>query len=388
MPNYDSILKEEKKYEEPFVPVKAEGPPPFPKFKIAFILITIILIISYIAYYYIILTPDKIFLNDINILVNKYSPLLEPLKTSIPSDDYNIKGTIILNDNNYNYIFNKANTVTKFNLTLNDSSLNYYSKTNNNYLNVSTYDDNYYKINNDNYLDVIANLKDYFQNKIETEKFIKKVYIDNATPIVESNLVLNNEEITSSLGLNNQKDTYQVLFTFKNNAISNKIISMKIIVNNLTTGNRALIIYQNNYVTYKDDNNNLKFELVGNQDDFNLKIYKDDVMYSVLSGLKANDTYQYLYQVIDQIYNIILDINTETIVTTYKLTSNIETEGVIQEQIIDITMETNFDDMTESTDIDETLNYNSLTEEEKTRYDTDLDNLIGVLRQFIKECQH
>ena len=41
------------------------------------------------------------------------------------------------------------------------------------------------------------------------------------------------------------------------------------------------------------------------------KIYQDDIIYSVLTGTKQENSYQYTYQVIDKIYNITLKVKEE-----------------------------------------------------------------------------
>lgn len=385
MADYDSILKEEKKYEEPVV-IKDDGPEPFPWFKINFILLTIVLVISYVAYYYLILTPDKIFLMDMEFVREKYLSLLEPLSPYTLDDNYNLKGNIVLSENSYNMLINKNDDI-RLNLERDTNYIDYYSKDNKNYLKISGYDDNYYQISNNDYYSVIKNLGEYFSGGIARDKFIKKVYVNNTVPVVESNLVLNNEDIMEALGVRAFENTYQVLFTFKNNAVTNNVISMKIIVNNLTTGERAVFQYQNNYLTYKDSNNNLKFELEGNKDNFSIKIYRDDTIYGVLSGVRENTNYQYLYQVIEQVYTVTLNISSDSNILTYNLASTIEKEGVTYEQALNISLEPNLDEELSNPVIDDSLDYDSLTEEDKNRFQASLEALVGELRQFIREYQ-
>ena len=77
---------------------------------------------------------------------------------------------------------------------------------------------------------------------------------------------------------------------------------MKMIINNLNNNKRYVILYQDEALTISDDQAlNLKFTLENKNQDFTLKIYKNDNIYSVLSGVKQEDDYLYKYQIINQI---------------------------------------------------------------------------------------
>lgn len=387
MANYDSILKEKKTYKEP-APIKDAGPKSFPWFKIDLICLTLLLIVSYIVYYNIILTPEQIFLNDLKTISDQYQSILTPLDLPwINNDTYNLKGTINLKEKNYTFTLNKTTQKMNLNLTLDNQSLNYYTISNLKYLKLSNFKDEYYQLSNTNSTNIITNLKNYLLNNLPKDKFIKKFYLNGTTPIVESNLILNNEDIKTALNLTTLDNSYEVLLTLKNNSLTNNIISFKITINNLTTNARSVILYDNNYLTYKDDNTSLKFALQKSNEDFTLKVYQNDILYSVLSGTTNETSYQYTYQVIDEIYNINLKINKTTNLTTYELTSNIEKEATISNQTLTLTLEPNPDITTENTDISTSKNYQTLTIEEQQLYQTNLDNIIGELRQFIKQYQ-
>lgn len=379
MADYDSILKEKKTYEEPIV--KNTEPVTFPWFQIDLILISLIIAISYMVYFNIVLTPKNIFLNDLKIVSNKYRSILNPLDLSILNDKtYNLNGSINIDETNYIYKLSKDNN--KLNLILNkdDLSLNYYTISNERYIKLSNFNELYYKLSDTNSTNILTSLKNYITNNLNKDKFIKKFYIKDNIPIVESNLILNNEDLLKIFNLNNINNSYKVLLTFKNHAISNEIMEIKLKINNLTTDERILITYDDKYLTYKSDNNNLKFELISNNEDFRLNIYKDDILYSVLTGTNKETSYQYLYQVIDKVYNLTLNINKDNNLTSYSLLSNIEKNSIIETKNLILTLETNKEVILENTDISSAINYETLTKEEKKLYKNSLNDIIEGLR--------
>lgn len=379
MADYDSILKEKKTYEEPIS--KNTEPVSFPWFQVDLILISLIIAICYIVYFNIVLTPKNIFLNDLKIVSNKYQSILKPIELSILNNKtYNLKGTISINKINYNYNLSKDNN--KINLTLNkdDLSLNYYTISKERYIKLSNFNNEYYKLSNTNSSNTVTSLNNYLTNNLTEDKFIKKFYIKGTDPIVESNLILNNEDLLAIFNLSNIDNSYKVLLTFKNHAISNEIVEIKVIVNNLTTNERTLITYDNKYIIYKDDNNSLKFELIKDNEDFRLNTYKDDILYSVLTGTRKETNYQYLYQIIDEIYNLTLNVNKENNLTSYSFFSNIEKNSIIETKNLILTLEANEEVMLENTDISNAIDYDSLTKEEKKLYKNSLNDIIKELR--------
>ena len=387
MTDYNSILKEEKKYEEPVL-IPNKKTKKFPWFKIDLICLILILIISYLVYYTTILTPNNIFLNDLKILADKYQKILNPLNlTSLTNDNYNLIGTIYLNDKNYNFKLNKNKENLNLNLNQNDLFLNYYITTDKEYIKLPNSKEQYYQLNINNSPNIIANLKTYLSNNLPKAKFIKKFDINENTPIVESNLVLTNEDLKTALTLNSQTNSYEALLTFKNNSITNDIISIKITINNLTTNERKVILYEKGNLTYKDDNQNLKFQLEEKNEDLTLKIYQNDILFSVLTGTRQESSYQYTYQVIDEIYNITLKVKHENNTYYYEISSIIEKNNTTITPTMNIELQ-HLDKINyENTEISNAINYETLTEEEKVQYQTILNSIIGELRQFIEQHQ-
>ena len=382
MTEYDSILKEKKKYDEP---IKVKKEKKFPWLLIDIISLLLNLIISYFFYYKNILSPDKIILNDLKKVGDKYKIIFTNLNLEqLTQDKYNLVGEIELNDKKYNYELSKKHPSTNLSLELEDKKLNYYSNSNQNYLKISNFKDEYYQLNNNNYLNIITNVKNYLNNKLKEEKFIKKFYLNGTIPIVESNLELNNETIKSILNIN-YKDNYKTLLTFKNNAITNEIISIKIIINNLNKNKRTVILYENDYLTYKDDNQTLNFYLEEKNEDFTLKIYKNDIIYSVITGIKQQESYQYTYQIIVKIYNIGLTIKKEDNNYLYDISSIIEKDTTTIKPNLKLTIKYTDNEIVEEPTTKD--NYKNLTKEEKTQYKYNIEEIIVELRQFIQKHQ-
>ena len=386
MAEYDSILKEKKKYVEPPV-VKKDDIKKFPWLKIDLICIIVILVISYIIYFIVILSPKQIFLNDIKMLFDKYYVVLEPLNIDRLSDlSYGMIGNINLDDKVYDFKLSKDGEKIKFNLALDKANLNYYGVSNNGYVKVSDYKEEYHKLGSDyNYIAIISNLKNYLKNNLDDDKFIKKFYFNDVIPIVESNFVLGDEDIKEALNLSALDNSYEIVFTFKNNAITNEIISMKMVINNLDTSDRKMILYEDDYLTYKDDNQNLKFGLDVRDKDFTLKIYKNDSIFSALEGSQQESSYLYDYKIIYEIYNIKLRVSQENDINSYEFESIIEENDISKTKKINLTFNYASDVLVDGYPVDSDINYEKLTGDEKKQYKMSLENIIGELRQFIEE---
>lgn len=372
MNEYDGILKENKKYDNS---IENSNFKKFPWFKVDILLISILLIIGYCMYYGTILNPKQIFINDIKTLINKYDNILYPLEINKLKENYGLIGNINLNNKNYNFEIDKINKETNFILGVNGQNLNYYSNNGENYLKLYN-KETYYKINNNDYFNIISNIKEYFKNLSE-DKFIKKFYLNGTIPIVESNLVLNNNDIIEALKPNNYDSTYEVLFTLKNNAITNKIISIKIIINNLMTNEREVLFWENNKLSYKNDEVNLRYELEKNDKDFTLKSYKSDILFSTLTGMQKENSYEYSYQVIDKVSNINVNLKKENEFYYFDINytaDNIEYNIVISYQFLDPIIDN---------DISNSIDYSTLTYEEKEIYNNNLNMIIGDLKEVI-----
>ena len=387
MSEYDSILKEKKKYVEPVTKSQVTKKH-FPWLKIDIFCIIIILCVSYIVYYQKILSPDKIFTSDMERIMDHYQIIIKNLNLDkLANPSYQLEGTLKFEDIEYNYGILRNQDKIKFDLAKKNQYLFYYLESSKRYIQLSTYTENYIQLQEDSYLNIIQNIKKNFSNYITKDKYIKKFYLDGSIPIVESDLVLKDEDIKELISPSTLNNSYEVLFTFKNHAITNEIINMKIAITNLKTNQRYVITYQDKELTYSDDNkNNWKFTLETNQNDFSLKIYKEEVLYSVLSGIDKENTYQYTYQVIDKIYNVILEIQKEGDSYLYNLTSNIEKDGTTKKRNLEATFHYQKEAILEE-DTTTAIQYDSISVEEQERYKLELENMIGYLRQFIQEYQ-
>jgi len=279
MGQYDSILKQKKKI-EPVInnePLKEKH---FPYVLVSVIALIIMLIISYVVYYNTILAKDVIIINNFNNIKDKYEIIVNPLYLDNFKKD-NIEGTLMINDTN-NYSFIKEHN-------------NYYLKT----PTINKYIDNEY-VN-----DINININSI--NKIiPLNKYIKTFYFEGKTPIVEVNLILNRSELKKIFNYNFLNE-YEVRITTLNNALTNEIISTKIVITDIITSARKVIIIKNNSIYYNDKSNDLRFDVNIKNKDFQIKIYKSDTLYSVLTGNEKINSYNYTYQVIDELYTLNLD---------------------------------------------------------------------------------
>lgn len=411
--NYNEILKEKKVYEDPVVSHEHKF------FKLSIfvaILITLIIIgISYLVYYNTILDSESIFLNNIQTLTSKYEIFYNNIKPNYNlSKSYTLEGNISIDNINYNYSFIKDNNKIKRTFQNNNNSIMYYydsdlsyiklsnlgdiyiEKDNNLYTieeyqnNLNSIKDNFYNYiydsifntspyniynklyNIDNHNKVINNIKTNFNTNISSNKYLKKFYLENKEPIVEINLSLTTPDINSILENNNLqvKDNYNIVITMKNNAIDNSIKSIKVVINNKTKDTRSVITYQSDSIEFVDDDGNTtKYTLTKNSNVNYIKVYKNDILYSVLSLKIENNTNTYEYHIIDNIYNVKLTLDYNKTEYNYKLETNIDNnlknievsgtykgEGALSE------------------DIKNTINYNDLNINDQTIFDKSIKN--------------
>lgn len=367
---YDSILKEKKVY------IEEKPKNNHPRFKkslfIAFFISIIIIIISYIIYFNTVLASESIFLNNISKVLNKYSAIYKDIGLNYESKNYNFTGTITFNNLKYNYEFLKDKDKTSKILSQGNNSIMYYYDGNNNYITTSKLNNQYIKTtrnlytfsdykeqidNNQNDIytflyhklleDSILNLDDTMYNlenyssliediksnfvSLNSNKYTKKVYIDNGKPVILINLILNTQDLNTIVNANKNnlqlEDNYAISIDMKNDAIQNNILFIKVIINNKTTDKRTVINYENgNIVITDNEGNKSKFEINTNPKNTNLKYYKNDVLYSVLTETKENTKNIYNYQVINELYSLKLTKDGSNNNYSYTLESNIKNE--------------------------------------------------------------
>lgn len=379
MSNYDSILKEKVKYEDPLPLITDEEKKKFPWLLIDIILISLVLIISYIIYYNTILSPDKILYQDMNILLEKYKPIITPLNLKNLNTMNGVEGTLSLNNLEYNYAITKNDNKIKLDFSKQNNTLTFYKNNNNQYIKLSNYIPEYIKLNNTK----INNLEQIKTSitAIKEDKYKKNLYLNNKTPIVAVDLVLKEEDINNILGLSN----HEAILTLKNNALTNQLISIKIAITNKKTNKRYVLTYQNNELIIKSDNKEpIKLILTNKDNDFTLKTYQNDTIYSVLTGTKQSDDYLYTYQIIDKIYNINLAITKEENNYQYKLTSKIESNNIITENSANLTIN-NKEEIILEENITTAKDYKIFSQIEKEKYKTSLSLFTIDLRNFIEQ---
>lgn len=344
MNEYDSILKEKKKI-EPIIEDATPKKKKFPTFILSLISIILILIISYVIYYNTILAKQNIIINNITTLKKQYNNILNNLYLEELSNK-NLQGDIVI-DNNQNYSFIKSKN-------------NYYLKTPSleKYINNQT--ENNLNIN------ITNHLKD-----IKEAKYIKTFYLNEKTPIIEVNLILERTDLEKIIGKNLMNE-YEMLITSRNHALTNKIIELKIVLTDKITTKRKVITIENSTIHYKDENKDLTFYVNIKNNDFNIKIYKNDNLYSVITGTEKISTYDYSYQIIDELYTINLSTRRELDKYIYEFNSSIE----------DVKSTANLTITNQSNELEELVNFNDLTDSDKQLYQSEKNILLEFINKY------
>ena len=351
-------------------------------------------------------------------IINNYSILYKNIGFNYDlSNNYTLDGNVNAGGNKYRYSFIKDGSKLKRTFSNQNNVSSYYydgdlnyvksSKLGNSYIekeyflyNIEDYSNKYLKITNnfydylyntllnnnieeiyqgfyniDNYNYVLNNIKNNYNN-IVSNNYIRKFYFENKRPIVEVDLVLDSNDINNILGngYNNLevKDDLEVSIIMKNGAIMNDIKNIKIIINNKTTKERIVINYKNNIIEYSDNNGNKsKITLTVNNNNFSLKYYSNDVLYSVLSGDGDNGKYIYNYQVIDKVYNLKISIKNINNNYSFLLESNIDNN--IDNILIDGTF---VNEGSIEEDVNDVIKYNNLTDIQKNIFNSGIKQML------------
>ena len=301
MSEYDSILKDKKKKQVVSIEEKKKK---FPVFFLSMVLIIILLVASYILYYNSVLNSKEVFINNINSLLDKYDVLMGNIPIKEFREENNLMGSITYNEEVFNFNLIKNNRDLNFNISNNDKYFNYFILGDKEYANIKGVESN---INLDNNkVKSMLEVMDKFL-AINIDKYVKRIYLDGVMPVVEVNLVLDTNDINELFKLS-LKNNYQVIVTMRNDAIKNEIKDIKVVINNLDKVDRRVIFITDEEIVYKNKDITYKVVLERNNDNFNLKINKNDNLYSTLVGNKSEDSYSYVYQLINDSYKIEVDI--------------------------------------------------------------------------------
>ncbi len=392
---YDSILKEKKVYEDYVEPHGI-----FKKFMLfGFFLVFIIIVVSYIIYYNTFLNGETILLNDFLKLVDKYSVFLEGFDNSYDfSKNYMLDGNVVSNGDKYRYVFIRDGNRTKRSFINNSKSVSFYYDGDSNYMKLSNFDkyisvdnsllslddykSNYDDINSnvfnyfyksmfsdsimsiynklytiDNFSNVTSDIRNNFLDFVSDSNYSKKYYFSyNGRPVVKIDLTIDSKGLNRILGNGNNelvvKDDYSIIITTINDAIMNDINSIKVVVNNKTKNTREVYNYDGKDLVYTDnDGVNYKYVLDINKKRTTLKMYKDDILDSVLEGEKENNKYVYNYQFIDKYERYSLEVSYSGNSYNYKIISTINNkssvisvdgvytnEGIIEEDTLDVSL--------------------------------------------------
>lgn len=319
----------------------------FPYLILIMVSFIFLLIISYFIYYNTILASEEIVKNNLFKIKEKYSVITDNLlMDKLFLNDIN--GSISI-DNTYVYNFMKEEK-------------KYYINTPT--LNVNTY------VSNDVTKDLNMNID--FDN-INEYDYIKKFYFYENRPIVEVSFSLNKEEL-ERIFKKTLKGNYDVNIILRNNAFSNEILNIEIVINNKNNNDVKTIVFSNNNILVNTINNNYEFKINVDDDIFNVKIYKNKELYSVLSGTPTLNTYKYTYQKINKLYTLNLISSKKDDNYNYELSSNINNVSSSLVLVIsNMSLET--------TSLMDIIDNNTLIEADKTNYDND----IKFLKDFINK---
>lgn len=383
MDNYDSILKEDKVYQEP--------EPIFRKNKyikyifIDLMVVLLILGISYVVYYQTVLSSQNILLYDMEYFHNVIDSLLVPFQLDT-LDCYSLEGTINFDEYYYNYDVIRDHENIRIHLSDDTTEMGYYLEGTVPYLQFNDFKDKQYiKSEDSSWLNVYQSIHSNFEQWVNDISFAKKIYFDEKKAIVEVSFTLHQQDINQLLGTSLFNDDVELIFTLKNNAFTDEIVSSKIVINNKSLNTRSVLTYQDHIFFFTDNNGKItKYTLQMKHDDFILKVVKDDILYSILSGTKKENSYLYSYQIIDKIYNLSFDINFNDANTTYKFHSNIEKDGEKVEKSLSIVNTFLFDGVLEE-DVSSSMDYSALSEEEQRFFSEHFDDFILPIRKFIDE---
>ena len=382
--NYDSVLKEKKKYvdyvdDRPFIRKHL--------FIINVFALSILLLISFGIYFLTILSPQNIFLNDLNYLNNKFYNLYKNLGIN-DINNLNLNGNIVLEVNSNYDNTDDINLIKK--LTFDYSLL---EKESNKYLSISNvdYPFSYLEKNNKAFL-ATSDMNVIYDTNAEKTKDIteisnsidltKQTFISDGKIVTNLSFEIDGNTINELLNSFSKKyidilklfnidfdNSAKYEFTFKNDIFTNNIISIKIVKR--SENNREVLVINDNTLTYSDDNdNNYKATLDIKSNDFTFKFYNQEKLKFVISGKGNDNSYVYNYQVINVVDNAAIQIKKEKNKTVY--TINIKKEK--EDKYLNILATINNDAI--SIDIDnleflnnEFVSYSKLDEDTKRKLD-------------------
>ena len=330
--NYDSVLKEKKKYvdyvdDRPFIRRHL--------FLVNIFAILIILVISFVIYFNTTLSSKNIVLNDIDYFYNKFNSLYK--NTGISNiDDIKFNGDISLEvDSNYDNI----------------DDMNILRELKFNYSLISNDNNKYYSFNNDDYsfsylekgskaflttndMNVMYNINSNNDSKDESDiidniKLDKKTFTSDGKIVVSVSFSVDGNIVNDYLNsLSNNYFSLLNLFnikidnntkydiTVKNDIFANDIISIKVVKKD--DNNRGVLYISDNTFIYSDDNdNNYKGIFDIKDDSFMFKLYEGEELKIVLSGKGNDNSYVYNYQVINVVDNATIQIKKDNINTIY-----------------------------------------------------------------------
>ena len=347
--NYNSVLKEKEKFEDVI------DDRPFLRrhiFAINFLIVVLIVFISFVIYFFTILTPTSILKNDFIKIYNDFNSITSNIKI-----DYDLRNRFHIYGDGSIKLTTDYDNKTLVNY-LNNYKVNYSSISNDNYylLNLDYGNSKFiYEINNmeqfidtlgydlklDNlnsnvsintYYKILSIVKNSLLEELDNLELKKEVYPLNGKIVVDVNIILSgkdinriytniinkllsdseckdfinllNSEILNRDRIVNDGSSYSL--QVRNDMFSNSIYDFKLVIRDGSY--RGVISYKDNEIVY--DNGDIKYSYKLNIDNnnFEIKTSIDDKLYAVFSGSGNDSGYTYNYQVIDKVDKMSLQI--------------------------------------------------------------------------------
>lgn len=413
---YDSVLKEKKKYEEViddrhFLRKHALA--------IDFLVVVVILLISFIIYFFKVLSPSKMIYDDVMDFLNYTSAIYKNLDLDYDfKENYHFEGDVsIETDSNYD---NKddmnllKNLNFNYSLLINDEhkmldinsdsyDFTYYEDSKNGYYNIK---DKYilYDLVKDNSLYFInqetkTDISNFLTNELNKINFKKSAFISNGELVASVEFSLTGKEVKDMLNNFNSdiynyvvdknliSDTIKYEFTIKDEIFSNDLIDLKVVIKQ--GDYRGVLTYQDGTFEYSDDNHNYKGVLKVDGNDFSFRFYEGDDMKFIISGKGSNNSYIYTYQVINIVDNLSLQVKRDDSENLYTLNIKKENEDKYVNLLASISLK--YDNNVNFKDLEflkqDFKAYTELDDKEKDTIDNDthrLSNALTNLFEYVK----
>ncbi len=413
---YDSVLKEKKKYEDVvddrhFLRRHA--------LSIDFILIFLLLVVSFGIYFFTVLSPSSMIVSDVLEFLDSVSVIYDQFDfEDACQEEVHLEGDVSLEvDSNYDnkedmdflknlqfdYSFMDDGVVKWLEISGSDADFSYYEDVSNGYF-VSDDDNILYDLEQDgslyfSYAGLDMNIENFLEEELGNIEFNQSVFVSDGELVVSvdfnlagdkvkamlSRLDSGNSDFVSSLSSYvSNSATYE--FTFKNEVFSNDLISFKMVIRD--GDYRGVLTFSDSVFEYSDADSTYQGVLKVEDDDFSFRFYEGEEMKFIVSG-KGNDTsYVYTYQVINVVDNLSLQIKKEDLENIYTVNIKKEDEDKYLNLLATIHLKYDSNVLIDDGILDnEFVSYSQLGDEKKSEIDRYTYRLVNGLSNLFEYVQ-